>query len=80
MKLALEFGMNIHNDNYPSYPASDLEKNIKSCKELGMDAVRFNQASVDMKGIEEIKKVSDLCHANGMKLMLVVDTKQYETM
>lgn len=77
MSSKLNFGMNIHNAGYLSYPSSDLEKNIMSCKELGMDIVRFNQASVAEKGIGEIKRVSTLCHTNGMKLMLVVDTRAY---
>ena len=73
MNSKMKFGMNIHNEKYESYPAADLEKNIKSCKELGMDIVRFNQSSISPEGIEEIKRVSNLCHKNGMKLMLVVD-------
>lgn len=76
----LNFGMNIHNSAYESYPAKDIEKNIKSCKELGMDIVRYNQCSTEPKKIAEIKKVSKLCHENGMKLMLVVDSTQHYTM
>lgn len=79
MNSKMNFGMNIHNGNYNSYPAADIEKNINSCKELGMDIVRFNQSSVAPEGIEEIKRVSNLCHANDMKLMLVVDTRAYSS-
>lgn len=77
MNSKMKFGMNIHNSSYSSYPAKDLETNINSCKELGMDIVRFNHASILPEGIAEIKRVSELCHKNGMKLMLVVDTRAY---
>ena len=77
-KDGLKFGMNIHNSAYQSYPADDLEKNILACKDLGMDIVRYNQGSYTEEAIADIKRVSELCHKNGMKLMLVVDsTDQY---
>lgn len=78
-KTKLEFGMNIHNSAYQSYPAFDLEKNIESCKELGLDTVRFNRScSVgDVNAIKEVEKVSALCHSKGMKLMLVDDGRAF---
>ena len=76
----LSFGMNIHHSGYQAYPASDLEQNILSCKEMGMDIVRYNRSSADPDSIEEIKRVSKLCHKNGMKLMLVVDSTGHYTM
>ena len=79
MNSKIKYGMNIHNGAYQSYPSTDLEKNIKSCKELGMNIVRFNQSSIAPEGIEEIKQVSNLCHANDMELMLVVDTRAYSS-
>lgn len=83
MKTNLKFGMNIHNSVYKAYPAEDIEKNFNSCKELGMDMIRYNNAcgvgneELFQKCIEETTKVSELCHANGMKLMLCVDTRAF---
>ena len=79
MNSELKFGMNIHNGRYAAYPAENLEMNINTCKELGMEWIRFNQTFEDEESLREIKHVSDLCHANGMKLMLVVDTRKYST-
>ncbi len=79
MKTNLEFGMNIHRCTYSSYPAADLEKNIDACKELGMEIIRFNQTCYDNDSIEEVKKVSKLCHERGMKLMLCIDTRKFGT-
>ncbi|MBO4467766.1 MAG: hypothetical protein J5766_00560, partial [Clostridia bacterium] len=77
MGTAFSCGMNIHNRNYLSYPQKDIEKNIDACKELGMEIVRFNHAGISDADLEEIKNVSDLCHARDMKLMLVVDKNFY---
>ena len=77
MNSELKFGMNIHNGSYAAYPAEMLEMNINTCKELGMEWVRFNQGCVSAAALTEIKRVADLCHARGMKLMLVVDTCKY---
>ena len=76
----LKFGMNIHHSGYQAYPEMDLEKNIKACKDLGMDIVRFNKSTADGPALTEIKRVSDLCHKNGMKLMLVVDSTDHYNM
>lgn len=74
--------MNIHNSSYRTYPASDLEKNIESCKELGLGIVRFNLSCLigDIKAIEEIERASELCHLKGMKLMLVDDGRTFASM
>ena len=77
MNYDFEIGINIHNRHYSTYPAKDIEKNIMTCKELGMKIVRFNQYGISEDDIEEIKNVSELCHSNGMKLMLVVDKNFY---
>lgn len=76
----MNFGMNIHNSAYESYPTKDIKKNIKSCKELGMDIVRYNQCSTEPDKISEIKQVAKLCHKNDMELMLVVDSNEHYTM
>ncbi len=77
MKMNIEYGMNIHNSAYAAYPAADLEENIKLCKELGLKTIRFNQACNDLEAIEEVKRVSDVCRKNGMKLVLVVDVEKH---
>lgn len=78
MSCNLSVGMNIHNRFYEAYPQEEIEKNIDACKELGMKIVRFNQSGTDEESINEIIKVSNLCHARGMELMLVVDKRFYD--
>lgn len=75
METNLLFGMNVHHGGYQAYPSADLEKNIDACKEMGLDIVRFNQSCGvgNVAAIEEVKRVADLCHARGMKLMHCVD-------
>jgi hypothetical protein len=82
MNSKFKFGINIHNKFYQSYPASDLEKNIAYCKELGLDIVRFNRSCSigDIDAIKEVEIVSDLCRKNGMKLMLVDDGRAFASM
>lgn len=77
MGKCFEFGMNIHRCGYESYPAADLENNLRLCRQAGADIIRFNQTCSSKEGIDEVKRVSEICHLMGMKLMLVVDLNGY---
>lgn len=74
------FGINIHNDKYPAYPATDLKKNLDICNELGLNIVRYNHKCDTYEGIETVKKVANECHKRGMKFMLVIDDNNWYKM
>lgn len=82
MMSNFKFGMNIHRSGNPvkSYTLANLEENIDLCSELGMEIVRYNNTCRSEAAFEEVKKVSALCRAKGMKLMHVIDTHIYTEM
>ena len=82
MRSKISIGMNIHRsgDVFKAYSAENIEKNLNSCAELGVDIIRYNNScSKGDEAIKETRRVSQLCHEKGMKLMLVVDTRTYSS-
>lgn len=74
------FGMNIHRDGYPAYPAKDLPKNLDTCVELGMDIVRYNHNCETDEGIQTVANAAEECHKRGMQFMLVMDNNKWYKM
>ena len=74
-------GMNIHRSGAPfiAYDSEMLEQNLDTCKELGMDIIRYNNSSMDKdESIAIISKVADEARKRGMKIMHVVDDARWQ--
>lgn len=75
MPKKLSIGMNIHRWGNPcfSYPKEMLEQNLDTCKELGIDIIRYNNSCRDDEAIANAKYVTEQIKASEMQIMLVID-------
>lgn len=76
MSKELSLGMCIHRwgRSFMAYTREDLSKNLDSCKELGVEFVRYNNSCPEDDDINNASIVAEEVHKRGMKLMLVMDT------
>ena len=75
MSNKLRIGMNCHRWGapYASYPKEMVETNLDTCKELGLDMIRFNQSCHTVEDIDCVSYFADEALKRGMTLMHVID-------
>lgn len=81
MSEKLSIGMNIHRWGEPcfSYPKEMLDQNLDSCKELGIDIIRYNNSSRDDEAVGNAKYVSEQVKIRNMQFMLVIDDPNWKS-
>ena len=77
MDKSFDFGINLHNKGYESYPDELLCELLDECVRMNLDIVRFNFVPKSEADFEYAASVIERVHSHGLKLLLVVDSGDY---